>query len=90
MVIQVARVFEIPTAVDVNAVSNLVTGEDDQFEGHLKKTAGLVVSHLEQEPRLDSGATVDENIQPAVKRVRDMVLDFEKVSVCRTLAQVVQ
>lgn len=37
-----------------------------------------MVSHLEQEPLLDDGATVDDNIQPAVKRVRNMVADFEQ------------
>ncbi len=55
-----------------------IAGKDDQFEGQLQKAAGIVVSHLEQEPLLDDGATVDDNIQPAVKRVRNMVADFEQ------------
>lgn len=40
---------------------------------------GIMVSHLEQEPALDDGPTVEDNIMPAVKRIKDMMSDFEKV-----------
>lgn len=36
-----------------------------------------------QEPPLADGPTVDDNIQPGVQRIRDMVADFEKVGSVR-------
>lgn len=39
------------------------------------------VGHLEQEPKLDAGATVAENIAPAVQPIKDKLAEFEAVSV---------
>lgn len=57
----------------------VLAGEDDQFDGNLQMAAGIRVSHLKQEPPLTDGATVDENIRPALQRVQNMLEEFEQV-----------
>ena len=37
------------------------------------------VSHLEQEPPLTDGATVDDNIRPAMAHMQTMLQEFEEV-----------
>ena len=59
----------------------VLAGEDDQFEGHLQLSPGIRVSHLQQEPPLSDGLTVEENIRPALQRIQDMLEDFEQVGV---------
>ena len=34
-----------------------------------------------QEPPLDDGPTVDDNIRPALKRIDDMLREYEQVSI---------
>lgn len=40
---------------------------------------GLRVGYLEQEPKLDAGATVDENIRPALAHTQALLDEFEQV-----------
>lgn len=63
-----------------STLMRMLAGKDDQFDGELRREPGITVAHLEQEPPLDDGPTVDDNIQPAVERVRSMVGEFEQVS----------
>ena len=59
----------------------ILAGQDNVFEGNVTVKPGLKIGYLEQEPQLSDGATVWENIAPALKEMADKVADFEKVSV---------
>ena len=37
------------------------------------------VSRTAQEPPLDAGPTVDDNIRPALQRIQDMLREYEQV-----------
>lgn len=43
---------------------------DENCEGRVVRAPGIRVGYLEQEPALDDGATVAENIEPAVAHIR--------------------
>mmetsp|Transcript_6359 Transcript_6359/g.17783 ORF Transcript_6359/g.17783 Transcript_6359/m.17783 type:complete len:652 (+) Transcript_6359:178-2133(+) len=63
-----------------STVMRILAGEDTNFDGDLVLSPGIRVRHLEQEPQLDSGATVMENIEPALKEIKGMLKEFEDVS----------
>ena len=58
----------------------LLAGVDDAFDGDRVLADGIKVSFLEQEPRLDAGPTVDDNIRPALAATQRLLDDFEAVS----------
>lgn len=58
----------------------ILAGVDTAIDGDIQLDPSYRVGYLEQEPKLDAGETVMENIEPAVKRVRDMLKEFENVS----------
>ena len=62
-----------------SSVIRLLAGVDDQFDGHLHKADGIHVTHLQQEPPLADGPTVDDNIRPALERIQAMLREFEEV-----------
>ena len=57
----------------------ILAGEDKDFNGEMFKADGINVAYLEQEPRLDSGATVDDNIRPAVARMQSVLDEYNQV-----------
>ena len=56
----------------------ILAREDHEFDGELQLVAGLRVGYLEQEPKLDAGATVDENIRPALAHTQALLDEFEQ------------
>ncbi|KAF6262858.1 P-loop containing nucleoside triphosphate hydrolase protein [Scenedesmus sp. NREL 46B-D3] len=64
-----------------SSLMRILAGEDTSFDGRLVRAPGIRIGYLEQEPKLDAGATVAENIAPAVQHIKDMVAEFEAVSV---------
>ena len=48
---------------------------------------GLRVGYLEQEPRLDAGHTVDENIRPALAHTQALLDEFEQVPALNPTAE---
>lgn len=58
----------------------IIAGEDTEFDGHLNLVSGVRVGYLPQEPILDDSATVLQNVETAVKPVKDMIKEFEDVS----------
>jgi ATP-binding cassette ChvD family protein len=58
----------------------LLAGVDDAFDGRRVVADGLRISYLEQEPSLDAGPTVDDNIRPALAPVQALLDEFESVS----------
>ena len=59
----------------------IMAGGDDAFDGAFEIVPGVRVGFLPQEPPLDDGATVRENIEPALAPVRALVEEFEQVGV---------
>ena len=62
-----------------STLMRILAGEDKDFNGEMFKADGIHVAYLEQEPRLDSGATVDDNIRPAVARMQSVLDEYNKV-----------
>jgi hypothetical protein len=54
----------------MTTVYNNPAGVDENCEGRVVRSPGIRVGYLEQEPRLDDGATVMDNIEPAVAHIR--------------------
>lgn len=63
-----------------STLMRILAGVDTSFDGNLMLAPGIRVGYLEQEPQLDAGATVAENIAPAVQHIRDMLAEFDAVS----------
>ena len=57
-----------------------MAGVDKEFDGDYQVNDGIKIGYLAQEPPLDEGETVMENIEPALAEVRGMVKEFEEVS----------
>jgi energy-coupling factor transporter ATP-binding protein EcfA2 len=53
-----------------SSLMRILAGVDESFEGRVVRVPGIRVGYLEQEPELADGATVAENIEPAVKHIR--------------------
>lgn len=68
-------------AAGKSSLLRVLAGVDTNFEGRLVLAPGIKIGYLEQEPELKDGDTVASNIQPAVAAVRDMVAQYEAVSV---------
>ncbi|MFN0059626.1 MAG: energy-dependent translational throttle protein EttA [Planctomycetota bacterium] len=58
----------------------IIAGVDDGFDGKMTKIKGVTIGYVPQEPQLDDAKTVRENIEIAVKPIRQLLHDFEEVS----------
>jgi ATP-binding cassette ChvD family protein len=58
----------------------IMAGVDTEFLGEAKPLEGTKIGYLPQEPQLEEGKTVLENIEGAVKPVKDLLAKFEEVS----------
>jgi sulfate-transporting ATPase len=59
----------------------IMAGVDNEFLGEAKPADGTRVGFLQQEPRLDAGNTVLENVEAAVKDTRKLLQRFEEIGV---------
>lgn len=62
-----------------SSLLRILAGEDTSFQGERFLTDGINVAYLEQEPRLDSGRTVDDNIRPALARMQAVLDEYNQV-----------
>ena len=53
-----------------STLMKILAGVEDGTDGRVVRAPGIRVGYLEQEPKLDDGATVAENIEPAVAAIR--------------------
>jgi len=58
----------------------IMAGVDKEFLGEARLQKGRSVGFLMQEPQLEKGKTVKENIEGGVQKLRDMLIRFEEVS----------
>lgn len=63
-----------PNGAGKSTLLRIMAGQDTEFEGTARLTAGFTVGYLPQEPPLDESKTVFENVQTAVAE-RQQVLD---------------
>lgn len=59
----------------------IMAGLDNEFLGEAKPADGTRVGFLQQEPKLDAGKTVLENVEAAVKSTRTLLTRFEEIGV---------
>src|SRR5579862_5071313 len=58
----------------------IMAGLETEFEGEAFPGKGITVGHLPQEPQLDEKLTVKENVAQGMKKVTDLLAEYEKVS----------
>ncbi len=58
----------------------IMAGVDKEFNGEAWAADGVKVGYLEQEPKLDPKKNVIENVMDGVSEVRDLLKEFEEVS----------
>ena len=58
----------------------IMAGVDKDFMGEAKLQEGRTVGFLSQEPQLEKGKTVLENIEGGVKKIRDLLTRFDEVN----------
>jgi ATP-binding cassette ChvD family protein len=63
-----------------SSLLRIMAGVDDDFLGEARPADGIRVGYLPQEPRLDAGKTVLENIEEGVASTRQLLRDFEAVT----------
>uniref|UniRef100_A0A7S0RSR6 ABC transporter domain-containing protein n=1 Tax=Chlamydomonas leiostraca TaxID=1034604 RepID=A0A7S0RSR6_9CHLO len=63
-----------------STLMKILAQEDKNFEGKVSLVPGITIGHLAQEPELKDGETVMSNIEPALQHVKDMVAQFEAIS----------
>lgn len=63
-----------------STLMKILAGVDKAFNGDFHIDSGIGVGYLPQEPTLEEGATVMENIEPALAPTRKLLTEFEKVS----------
>ena len=58
----------------------IMAGVDKEFNGEAWAADGVKVGYLEQEPKLDAAKSVIENVMDGVSEVRDLLKEFEAIS----------
>ncbi len=58
----------------------IMAGVDKEFGGEAWAADGVKVGYLEQEPKLDPNKNVMENVMDGVSEVRDLLKEFEEIS----------
>ena len=63
-----------------STILRIMAGVDTNFTGDVWRKPGLSVGYLPQEPDLGDAKTVLEAVEEAVKPIRDLLVEFERVS----------
>jgi len=58
----------------------IMAGADHDFDGRAAPKAGARIGYLPQEPRLDAGRTVRENVEDAFSHIKEKIEAFNEVS----------
>ena len=58
----------------------IMAGEDNEFEGQAAPLKGATIGFLPQEPVLEDGLTVRENVEQAFGDIKKMIEEFNEVS----------
>ncbi|MFG0316236.1 MAG: ATP-binding cassette domain-containing protein, partial [Planctomycetota bacterium JB042] len=63
-----------------SSLLKIMAGEDREFEGEVHWAPGARVVYVRQEPELDRDKTVRENVEDAVRPIRDKLEQFDAIS----------
>ncbi|HEY9554119.1 energy-dependent translational throttle protein EttA [Allosphingosinicella sp.] len=69
-----------PNGSGKSTLMKIMAGQDKEFSGEAWPGEGIRVGYLPQEPHLDSGKTVKENVMDGVRPVADLVDRFNEIS----------
>ncbi len=69
-----------PNGTGKSTVLKIMAGVDDNFTGEAWRRPGTTVGYLEQEPSLGDAKTVREAVEQGVKKTRDILRQFEELS----------
>ncbi|KAK4529873.1 hypothetical protein CCYA_CCYA02G0730 [Cyanidiococcus yangmingshanensis] len=69
-----------PNGAGKSTLLRIMAGVDSEFEGEARPMRTATIGYLPQEPQLNDGETVMDNIMAAVKEIRDQLLRLEKLS----------
>ena len=58
----------------------IMAGLDTEIAGEARAAADLTVGYLPQEPHLDPGKSVKENVEDGVRPIKDLIDDFNAIS----------
>jgi len=58
----------------------IMGGEDDEFEGSAEPLKGITIGYLPQEPTLDHGKNVRENVEEAFSNIKKLITEYESLS----------
>jgi ATP-binding cassette ChvD family protein len=63
-----------------SSLLKIMAGVDKDFQGEARPADGIRIGYLAQEPQLDPSKTVRGNVEEAVAPVRQLLTDFEQLS----------
>jgi energy-dependent translational throttle protein EttA len=63
-----------------STLMRIMSGIDTEYNGEAWVESGRTVGYLPQEPRLDENLTVGGNVELAVKPTRDLLREFDEIS----------
>eukprot|EP00899_Mesostigma_viride_P013220 jgi/Mesvir1/2189/Mv16694-RA.1 len=63
-----------------SSLMKILAGVDEGSDGVVDINPNIKIGYLEQEPKLDAGETVMANIEPAIAATRQLLSDFDKIS----------
>ena len=63
-----------------STLMRILAFEDHDFDGEVSVSPGYTVGHLHQEPQLTPGKTVRESVAEGVKKITDLLEEFDQVS----------
>jgi len=69
-----------PNGAGKSTLMKIMAGRDTEFSGEAWPGENISVGYLEQEPQLDPGKTVRENVMDGVRPVADMIERFNAIS----------
>jgi ATP-binding cassette ChvD family protein len=69
-----------PNGTGKSTILRIMAGVDENFTGEAWRRPGTTVGYLEQEPDLRGAKTVLEAVEQGVKKIRDVMKEFEELS----------
>jgi ATP-binding cassette ChvD family protein len=63
-----------------STLMRILAGVDEDFDGEVSVSPGYTLGYLEQEPELEPGKTVKENVAEGAKEVTDLLAEFDRIS----------
>lgn len=63
-----------------SSLLRIMSGQDSEYSGIAEAAEGVSVGYLSQEPQLDTGLSVGDNVMQGLSHLRGVVSDFDLVS----------